>query len=391
MSRISSNYNRDSIIYVNRDVNNIYVNNKFIIKSINDDKDDGLKLISTSIQQCIVPKIYENENNINELQFKYRINESASTGNYIVERNKFKKDIVRDNQGFYNYSITSTYSMELPLQYNIIFNHFPFRLYKAYVKIELSSLMLNENNILRPNFCYECEYEEKDSSKENHQKLIRIKNTDKYAVSLNPNYDKLFNQMDKTRKFDILSPIPFVYGEKDIINANNSIIIIGYYLYEPILRSFFNMIAPLIMILFLMTSAVMIEMSESSFLGIMCGIILAVVFVVNNIRRPIMRSKFSSTDLYIVLLLSGLSICALSFLHPLLKYIGLCVSWSSNIIPVIGIFRYYMLKSKILKESSKYKDMIQNPESNINPSESIIDINKIKLIPDKYKSWGYIK
>ena len=85
MSRISSNYNRDSIIYVNRDVNNIYVNNKFIIKSINDDNDNGLKLISTSIQQCIVPKIYENENNINELQFKYRINESASTGNYIVE------------------------------------------------------------------------------------------------------------------------------------------------------------------------------------------------------------------------------------------------------------------------------------------------------------------
>ena len=158
--------------------------------------------------------VCENENNINELQFKYRINESASTGNYIVERNKFKKDIVRDNQGFYNYSITSTYSMELPLQYNIIFNHFPFRLYKAYVKIELSSLVLNENNILRPNFCYECEYEEKDSSKENHQKLIRIKNTDKYAVSLNPNYDKLFNQMDKTRKFDILSPIPLFMVRK---------------------------------------------------------------------------------------------------------------------------------------------------------------------------------
>ena len=35
--------------------------------------------------------------------------------------------------------------------------------------------------------------------------------------------------------------------------------------------------------------------------------------------------------------------------------------------------------------------MIQNPKSNINPSENIIDISKIKLIPDKHKSWGYIK
>ena len=42
MSRISSNYNRDSIIYVNRDVNNIYVNNKFIENQLNDDNDDGL-------------------------------------------------------------------------------------------------------------------------------------------------------------------------------------------------------------------------------------------------------------------------------------------------------------------------------------------------------------
>lgn len=131
-------------------------------------------------------------------------------------------------------------------------------------------------------------------------------------------------------------------------------------------------------------------MDETSYLGIMCGIILAVVFVMKNIRRPSMRSKFNTTDLYIILFLSGLSICSISPVHPKIKLIGVSIAWLSNIVPVVGYFRYNYLKNKIEIISNQYNDIIQNPDKKSKSKEDIC-FNNLVSIPNKNNAWGYLK
>jgi len=278
--------------------------------------------------------------------------------------------------------------MKIPLHTSMILDHFPFRLYKTFAKIELTSKTTKSKITLRPNFHYQDE--------NNFQKIIRVNNTDVNAVGDNPKYDKLFELMDRTQKFDLLTPIPFLYGtSQNKVSLDNKnidylpIMEIGFYFYEPILKTFFNMIAPLILVLLLMTSTIMLNLSGVEYLGIMNGIILAVVFVTPQIRRPTTRTKFSWTDLYLILLLFGLSICAISFVNPMVKYIGLIISWLSNTIPLLGYYRYRKFTNKIITKSNKYKSIIQNPNESIKSKDDIIFKN-IKPIPVKKEPWGYV-
>ena len=376
------------------DINiNSYVYHKFIIKSINDD-DDKIYLVATGVQKCLIP--YQHEEELKKhLQFDYRINNEAQTDQYIKERKTKTVKVTTNNGALQDFKIATvtTNAMKLPLNVSMILNHFPFRLYKASVKIELTSKEVDKENkshiTLRPTLVY--------PNKDNYENLIRINNTDIEALAKNPDYTNLFNNMDKTKKFDILSPIPYVYGitqKKDKQHSDNHvkyipIIEIGFYLYEPVLEAFFNMIAPLFMILLLMTSSVIINMNESSYLGIMCGIILAVVFVMKNIRRPTTRSKFNTTDLYIILFLSGLSLCSISVTHPLMKLIGVSIAWFSNIVPVIGYFRYKYITNKIIKNLNKFKDVIQNPENHTKSKEDIL-FDELVNIPSKKEAFGFV-
>lgn len=375
------------------DVNiNSYVYHTFVIKSISD-HDDQLRLIATGIQKCLIPADHESELN-KYLQFDYRINNEASTDEYIKERKtKTVKVITEAGEPNFNIATVTTNAMKLPLQISMILNHFPFRLYKASVKIELTSKEVDKEKkshiTLRPTFVYQ--------DQENYQNLIRVNNTDKKAIGDNPDYDKLYDVMDKTNKYDILTPIPFIYGisqKKDKQHNDNHvkytpIIEIGFYLYEPVLEAFFNMVAPLFLILLLMTSTVIINMDETSYLGIMCGIILAVVFVMKNIRRSASRSKFNTTDLYIILFLSGLSICSISAVHPHMKLIGVSISWISNIVPLVGYYRYRYITNNIIETSNKFNGIIQNPNKHAKSKEDIL-FNNLVQIPCKNNPWGYM-
>ena len=368
---------------------NSFVYHTFVIKKITDNEDQ-LQLIVTGVQKCLIPSKYENK--LKNLQFKYRINDDADTDDYITER-KIKTVEVINSSDFNNATVT-TNAMKLPLEVNIILNHFPFRLYKASVKIELTSRQVdkdeNSHVTLRPIYVYQ------DTT--NYQNLIRVNNKDRNAIGSNPDYDKLLDLMDKTKFYDILTPIPFIYSVDDEKSkADNSkniiytpVVEIGFYLYEPVLESFFKMIAPLFMILLLMNSTVLIDMDEISYLGMMGGIILAVVFVIKDIRRPSSRSKVTTTDIYILLFLSGLSLCALGVFHPLLRNVGLGISWLSNVIPVIGYFRYTHITSTIINKSHKYNDIIQDPDNKSKAKENII-FTDLVCVPHKDKCIGYYK
>ena len=376
------------------DVNiNSYVYHTFVIKSINDDN-DNLYLVATGVQKCLIPLLHEEELH-KHLQFKYRINDEASTEGFIKERKTKTVKVITDNiNPEFNIATVTTNAMKLPLQVSMILNHFPFRIYKASVKIELTSEQVDKEKkshiTLRPTFVYQ--------DKENYQNLIRVNNKDKNAIGSNPDYDKLYDVIDKTKKYDILTPIPFVYGITQKKNKQYSdnhveytpVIEFGFYLYEPVLEAFFNMIAPLFMILLLMTSTVIINMDETSYLGIMCGIILAVVFVMKNIRRATTRSSFNTTDLYIILFLSGLCICSISAVHPYMKLIGVSVSWVSNIVPLVGYCRYKYITNKIINTSNKFNGIIQDPSKHTNAKEDILFKNLVS-IPSEENPWGFLQ
>lgn len=377
------------------DINtNIFVYHTFVIKSIND-HNDQLRLIVTGIQKCLIPHIHETELN-NRLQFAYRINDDATTNDFITERKTKTVKIINndvDKSLKCNIATVTTNAMSLPLCITMILNHFPFRLYKASVKIELTSRQVDTNEkshiTLRPCFVSE--------DKTNYQNLIRVNNKDKNAISHKQQYDKLLDTMDKTTKYDIVSPIPFIYGVRQTKTIQNSseiieytpIVEIGFYLYEPILDTFFNMISPLFMVILLLTSTISINMDETNYLGIMCGIILAVVFVMKNMRRSTTITKISTTDLYIICFLSGLTICIGGVFHPYAKIIGVSISWGSNIIPLIGYYKYKQITNKITKKSNEYNDIIQNPGKIVFSKEEI-SYDKLFDIPTKKKPWGYV-
>lgn len=372
---------------------NCKVFHTFVIKSITE-IEDKLYLIATGIQKCLIPKIYKDE--LDEyLQFKYRINDEASVNDYIeLRKTKTVKVKSKNNEDIdSDIATVTTNSMRLPLNIEIILNHFPFRLYKASVKIELTSKIINTRNnsniTLRPSLVYENILK--------LQNLIRINNNDIKAINNKPNYNNLIKVMDKNTMFDLLTPIPFIYGtdqHKIIKNSNRiitytPIIEIGFYFYEPVLDAFFNMISPIFIILLLITSTVIIDMDDTSYLGMMVGIILAVVFVLKDMRRQSNRTTFSSTDLYIILFLSGLSISSVGVINSYLKIIGVCISWLSSIIPILGFFRYYYLTNKIINRSNEFNKIIQDPLT-ILESKSDIIYEDLVNIPNKENAWGYI-
>ena len=370
--------NDDSLVY-----------HKFIIKSITD-IDDRIFLIATGIQKCLIPTQHELELK-NNLKFDYRINDEAVTTDYITERKTRVVDIINNHENpKYKIATVTTNSMKLPLQIEMILNHFPARIYKATVKIELTSRKVDKKNksgyTLRPMFVY---------PKNSFQNLIRINNTDENAVGNNPNYNKLQDVMDKTKIYDILTPIPFAYGITHHKKTKNNedviytpVIEIGFYLFEPILEAFFNMISPILIIKLLLTSTIIIDMDDTSYLGIMVGLILAVVFVIKNIRRQTDRSEFNTTDFYIIIFLLGLSICSIGVLHTFLRYLGVCISWLSSFIPIIGFFRYYSIKNRIISNSNKFNGIIQNPKIKEKSEEEIIFDDLIDL-PTKEKPLGF--
>jgi hypothetical protein len=392
MSQLEINHNTIDILPDKKfsDVNiNSSVYHTFVIKSIIDN-DDRLQLIVTGIQKCLIPIKYESS--LKNLQFKYRINDDASTDDYITERKIKTVSVVESTE--YNRATVTTNAMKLPLEVTMILNHFPFRLYKASVKIELTSKQVdkedNSHVTLRPTFVYQ--------DKGTYQNLIRVNNKDKKAVGSNPDYSNLLDAMDKTKIYDFLTPIPFIYSvfdekskEDESKNiAYTPVVEIGFYLYEPILESFFKMIAPLFMIMLLMTSTVLIDMDEISYLGMMGGIILAVVFVIKDIRRPSARSKITTTDIYIYLFLTGLSLCAIGVFHPLLSIVGLGISWLSNIIPVVGYFRFSYITSNIINESQLYNSIIQDPDNKSKSKETIVG-NMLVEVPHIDECIGYCK
>jgi|UniRef100_A0A6C0IVG4 hypothetical protein len=372
------------------DINiNSLVYHTFVIKSIIDNE-DRVQLIVTGIQKCLIPVKYEDS--LSNLQFKYRINDDASTDDYIMERKTKTVPVI--NSTDFNRATVTTNAMKLPLEVNIILNNFPFRLYKASVKIELTSKQVdkedNSHVTLRPSYVYQ--------DKGTYQNLIRVNNKDRNAIGSDPDYSNLLDAIDKTKSYDILTPIPFIYSVPDEKSKEDEsknieyapVVEIGFYLYEPVLESFFKMIAPLFMIMLLMTSTVLIDMDEISYLGMMGGIILAVVFVIKDIRRPSARSKTTTTDIYIYLFLTGLSLCAIGVFHPLLSIVGLGISWLSNIIPVIGYFRFAYITSTIINESHKYNNIIQDPNNKSKSKETII-YDKLVDVPTIDECIGFYK
>lgn len=64
------------------------------------------------------------------------------------------------------------------------------------------------------------------------------------------------------------------------------------------------------------------------------------------------------------------------------------ISWLSNIVPIIGYFKYRDLTNKIIKNSNRYNRIIQDPEVNAKSKEDILYDNLVS-VPLKEKCWGF--
>jgi len=66
------------------------------------------------------------------------------------------------------------------------------------------------------------------------------------------------------------------------------------------------------------------------------------------------------------------------------------MSWLSNIIPVVGYFRFSYITSNIINESQLYNSIIQDPDNKSKSKETIV-ANMLVEVPHIDECIGYCK
>ena len=131
------------------------VYNLFLMKQIIED-DGKLLMIGTFIQHCyaesdlqpILAERLDDDSQPNGLEFAYRFNDETANDDMIAHRRTEKYEGTDMGTVFRH-----TYQVKVPLDVNVEFDFFPFRVVSAKVLVELSSITSNDNELrLRPNF-----------------------------------------------------------------------------------------------------------------------------------------------------------------------------------------------------------------------------------------------
>lgn len=318
------------------------------------------------------------------------------------------------------------------LLFSTVLKWWPFTIKYLRLKLELTSdtdILKNDDGeelscTFRPDFKYFDPGLKKDGTMVDVNggpcSFVCVKNLTHSADRNDVDLTELEDELDHLGKYDLVSPIPVVYGEiqrKQTKIAGGSlgacveyspILHMGFFVKEPLTAGLYNFAFPAILTVLLMILT-MYEfrqtkgaMGGESFLEIMAGLILTVVFLLPSLRQSESarsRTVCEPTDLMLMLLILGMAISCSSvfFVRSFgngdvatgmqsdgmlaLMYTGAFISLSSFLIPLSGGFVYMNYSRKI--KSRANVGLIETKEATKRQGEAFPPMQHIHPFPER--------
>jgi len=346
--------------------------NFFLMKKIVDDPnaDDsgGLVMVGTFVQECFDLTRDQVEN---DFHFKYRFNENSATDDTLVKRRteplEAKEVITHDDDTFKGQRMVlgtrTTFQAQIPLEVDTLFKAFPFHIVTATAAIELSSTFEGGERYRPDLFLHKKECRNNFAIQKLKPSLKKLLLFGLYNNSKNK-MERILDKIDKSKKFDFISPYPKIYYEYDADKDYCPRYVVTFYCVTSGLHKFISIIFPMVLISFIATLNVMNEIlvvhvdNESNdvmaHLQVTSALTLAAVFILPQIIDPSNRSSiFGQDSFYVIIVFVALVLTSIpeKMVQTVwYEIVGMVLLWISFLIPIVGSLRYLRIVRRIRNE-----------------------------------------
>lgn len=316
---------------------NLPVFHTVLIKAVRDSDEYGregaIVLDATCIQRVVVAESVKRRAHVPEegIQFGYRVNEVVTK----LDERKSRVVGATDNADLAEpvEGTCTTYATTLPLKMSTIFSMYPFNIRLASVKLELSSTSLRDPTTdktitLRPDLVRDANLP--------HASMVTIQKPD---------------ALDNSTCYGLVSNTPVVYGdlerkagstegEADVLYT--PIVHVGFYIFEPATVSIIYMLAPVALVLAVLTTVLDEDTSTFRTHLATMSVALIVCLTQGNLRaHSVANNMFvSPADLFVLCIFLGMAISAAGSYQLWLRTLGVCVGWAAFLVPLTGMVLY---------------------------------------------------
>jgi hypothetical protein len=415
----------------------VYVHNVFLIKHVMDDKEhksDGLYLVGTFVQNAFRgnsnASVLIKDDIPGPIRFAYRFNdETADERNGAIELRRSQIHETRDLGKMDRH----TFQVKAPLEIDVEFDAFPFKVVSANLTIELSSFTTRDKKtIIRPNlmvhrhekrimFGIQKDFTRRGTNPSKKLPFFLSKEgalipffLSKESALIRQAKDKI----DKSYVYDFVSPFPNVTYLYDTQKKYCPKYLVTFLLVEDGMKKFIVVVFPMILIaalnhLNVINAKIAAENPDTSddvnavdYLNNSATFALAVVvFLPTMIGSSQFHSVFTANNLYIMTIFAALALSALPVeivdsTTP--AQIGSFLFWTSFSFPVVNGFRFlkfirmhqsskaeYFMEDAITKKlssPSKFKPSVENNVlDEFIPVGELVELDESQLAAMEYK------
>jgi len=316
----------------------------FLLKHIIDNKDDQLFLIGTLIQN-VFHSMNADDGDESTSYFHLRFND-------LIADNDSGYSKVRNHESLEDSSKT-TFQMTAPLEVDVDFDYFPFKIYTATLLVELSTrtektkrirpeLWVAKNDV-RNNVTLQSPYLKDGIKKKNKEERTEL-----YK-----------DKMDKMKDYDFVSPCPkveYIYDQKNECCHKCRL---TFYLVEGGISKWVGILVPMLLVFVLDVVNVFYNDTENGdTLSTSATLALTAVFLLPNILSKAYRPKIIATNMvYILLVFIGLALSSVTHEmqnSKIAAYTGVALFGFSFIIPIVSFFKFSEYKQSILEEEKSF-------------------------------------
>jgi len=394
-----------------------------------DDKEDGLILIGTFIQQVFG---LTQEQVDDEVCFEYRFNENSATEDELQKRRTEPvviKEVVNGEEKV-TLGTRTTFQAKIPLEIERLITEFPFNISTATATIELSSNNFGDGTTLRPDLLLH------EGDCRNNVSIQNLKPSINDVMLLDATGKKgrmeaceiteqVSDKIDKTKKFDFLSPYPKVFYEYENKKDYCPRFVLSFYIVESGLQKLVSIILPILLVTFVTALNVLNDYDQyqkhfdyirsnpdgneipekgeepANHLQITSALTLTVVFILPEILDQKNRNNFfSEENSYVIIIFIALILASIpsymAGIYP--EMIGMGLMITSCFIPLLNLFRYSKILGKISREAhqlSKCRRFLSDaeykpwkPKDGLNEFSTAGDFlkqNDFKIFKDMYQ------
>jgi len=293
------------------------------------------------------------------LFFDYRLNDLTAD----EDSGWIKTRRVEMNSG----KAKKTFQVNAPLEVEVNYDCFPFKIVTASVMIELSSSAIRDQR-RRPNLLLGKEYMATNVAIQPVQRLNEQKHVENTyngtkEVLTESDYKK---KMDKIKTYDFLTPFPEVTYQYDIKKKYCPKFKVAFYMVESGTSKFVQIVFPMLLIAILNTVQVLDKdfVENTNFLSNAATFALTAVFILPSIiGNSNIQDLYSMNNLYIISIFVGLALSSIPsemMGTSVPAFTGMIIVWLSFIMPIIGCIGYFQRCRSIRRTSPKQIDRINS-------------------------------